>query len=291
MRRVENPADRSRERGKPLISLDCRLVRADHLPMKVVSKLKNLAFVASVNLILAITSFLCFVFPRFSPWGRRLIPVTFIILILTGILFLRDVWRSGSRTRALLALGLCLPVLALYGILMVWEGPLYVGVKPGTPMRFQVRGPSGFFGLEIYGPDHHLVEWTSDDIGFVWGLAWNKSPAFPPMDSEFSYGELPAGFAQKTSELGPASLPVLDATATYTLVVQPAMGMPEYYSLHDGLIGKYEADPSVCWGALAVDGRTPATVRVDCVTHKPLPMSQRARDRLQAYQEHRLPYF
>lgn len=262
-----------------------------HLTMKLPPKLGNSALVAFANLFLAFIAFLSFMFPRFSLWGRSLVPVTFLVLIVTAILLLRDVWRSGTRMRALFALLLCLPVLAFYGILAVWEGPLYVRVKPGTPLRFDVRGPSGFHGLEIYGPNHHLAEWTSDDIGFVWGFVWNRQPAFPPMDSEFSYGELPVGFAQKIVPLGPVSPPVLDPTATYTLVIDPAMGMPEYYSLQGAQVGEYKADLSVCWGSLPVVGRTPATVRVDCVTRKPLPMSPRATDRLKAYQDHKLPYY
>lgn len=273
------------------MSLVSRGVPVHHLAMKVPSNLANSALVASVNLLLALTSFLCFIFPRFSDSGRRLIPVTFLILIVTAILFLRDVWRSGTRIRAILAFLLSLPVFAFYGILMVWEGPLYVAVKPGTPIRFHIQGPSGFHGLEIYGPDHRLAEWTGDDIGFVWGFAWSKAHSFPPMELEFSYAELPLGFAQKAVPPGPASPPPLDPAVTYTLCVQPGMGMPEYYSLHGAQIGEYRADPSVCWGALAVKGRSPATVRVDCVTRRPLPMSQRAIDRLKAYQERKLPYF
>ena len=273
------------------MSLDYRAMPVHHLSMKVAPKLENSACVASVNLLLALTSFLCFTFPRFSDWGRRLIPVTFLILTVTAILLLRDIWRSGTRIRALFAFLLSLPVLAFYGILMVWEGPLYVAVEPGTPVRFRIQGPSGFHGLEIYGPDHRLAEWTDDDIGFVWGFAWTRPHSFPPMELAFFYAELPVGFAQKTVPLGSMSPPPLDPTVTYTLCVQPGMGMPEYYSLHGAQIGEYKADPSVCWGTITVEGRSPATVRVDCVTRKPLPMSQRATDRLKAYQERKLPYF
>jgi len=256
-----------------------------HSGVKLGSKLLNSALVASVNLLLAISAFLSFTFPRFSAWGFGLIPLTFLILIITGLLVLRDLWKAGTRLRAVFAVLLCLPVLMLYGILTVWEGPLYVEARAATPLKFRIQGPAGFHGLEIYGPDHQQAEWTSDDIGLVWRLVWADSQRFPPVKVEFPYGAPPVGF------VGPTSPPPLDPNLTYTLRVQPSMGMPEYFSLHGAQITKYTPDPKACWGVLPVSNRTPATVRVDCVTGKPLPMSQRALDRLKGYQERGIPSF
>lgn len=88
--------------------------------------------------------------------------------------------------------------------------------------------------------------------------------------------------------------PPLDPNVTYTVVVQPAMGMPEYFTLRDRSLTKAEDEyvTSVCWGPLSVPGRSdPAYVRVDCETKKPLGMSERGQARLKAYQEKRLVYY
>ena len=112
------------------------------------------------------------------------------------------------------------------------------------------------------------------------------------MSLRFAYGTLPAGYAQRAPLTG--SVPPLDANAAYTVVIQPALGMPEYFTLQGGSLTKAggEYATSVCWGPLSVPGRSdPAYVRVDCETKKVLPMSERAQARLKAYQEKRLVYY
>jgi hypothetical protein len=259
--------------------------------VKLGSKLENSALVASVNLLLAIAAFLSFIFPRFSGWGLGLIPITVLILMIAGLLILRDLWKTGTRLRAVFAVLLCLPVVMLYMILAVWEGPLYVVAEVTAPLRLRIQGPAGVHGLEIYGPDHQQAEWTDDDVGLVWRFEWSDSRRFPPMKVDFSYGQPPAGFDQKIVPPGSMSPPPLDPNLTYTLLVQPGMGMPEYFSLHGGQITRSKPDPKICWGGLTVPDRAPAIVRVDCVTRKSLPMPQRALDRLKAYQERRIPFY
>ena len=258
--------------------------------MKRVLRYTNSATVASINLLLGLAAFLCLLFPRFTDWGLKIISVTFFAVILTAILFLRDLWNSGSRLRALAGLLLSLPMLLLYGLLAVWEGPLYVTTKGEAPIMFRVQGAAGFHGFEIYGPDTRRAEWTSDEVGFIWGFAWESPRQFPPMKLEFSCGTVPRGFQEKKSMLAVALL-VLDPEVTYTLHLQPAMGMPEYYSLHGSQIAEYKPDLTVCWGSLPVGGRPPATVRVDCATRKPLPMSRRGMDRIRDYQQGKLVFF
>ena len=110
------------------------------------------------------------------------------------------------------------------------------------------------------------------------------------MRLRFAYGTSPHGYSQKAPLLGEAASP-LDPNVNYTVVVQPAMGMPEYFTLHHGSLTKAEDEyaASVCWGPLNVpERRDPAYVRVDCQTKKPLPMSERGQARLKAYQEKRV---
>jgi hypothetical protein len=156
---------------------------------------------------------------------------------------------------------------------------------------FQLRGAAGVHGFEIYGPDRRLAEWTGDDIGFLWGFAWDEPSKFPPVNLEFSYGIVPPGFQGRMSSLGVHDALPLDSNLVYTLHVQPAEGMPEYYSLHGSQIAPYKPDPTICWGSMPVEGRPSATVRVDCNTQKPLPMTPRAMERLKAYGEQKLPFF
>jgi hypothetical protein len=259
--------------------------------VKLGSKFTNSALVASVNLFLAVVVFLSFMFPRFANWGFGLVPVTVTLLVIAGCFFVRDLWKAGTRLRAVFALLLSLPVVALYMMLAVWEGPLYVSVTAAMPPRFCVQGPSGLQGLEIYGPDRQRAEWIGDDIGLIWGFEWTNAKRFPPKQVEFSYGQTPAGFGQEAA-LGEHPTPsLLDPNLTYMLSVSPGMGMPENFLLVGTQLTPYKPDPKVCWGQLLVLNRPAATVRVDCITRKPLPMSQRANDRLKAYQEGRIPFF
>jgi hypothetical protein len=70
------------------------------------------------------------------------------------------------------------------------------------------------------------------------------------------------------------------------------MGGPQYVSLRGGSLAEYKPNPEVCWGDIKVPERTePATVRVDCKTQKPLPMSERAKERLKAYREKRIVFY
>jgi hypothetical protein len=155
--------------------------------------------------------------------------------------------------------------------------------------QFKIDGAAGFYGLKIYSPEHSKAEWLEDDIGLVWSLEWQRRDVFPPMRSRFAYGILPAGYSQKTPPIGVA--PALNPDVTYTVVVDPAMGSPEYFTLRDGSLTKAqdEFSTSVCWAFLPVPGRKdPAYLRVDCETKKPLGMSERGQARLKAYQENRL---
>lgn len=176
-----------------------------------------------------------------------------------------------------------------FGLLSVWEGPLYVSVT-GSPLpEFQIDGAAGFYGLQIYSQEHSKAEWREDDIGLVWSLEWQRRNVFPPMRLRFGYGILPIGYSQKAPLIGVA--PALNPEVTYTVVIQPAMGTPEYFTLHGKSLVKADDEytSSVCWAPLSVPGRTDsAYVRVDCETKKPLPMSQRGQARLKAYQERRL---
>jgi hypothetical protein len=244
------------------------------------------------NLILATVAF-AMLFTRFSGTGISLVKFVFLGLVITLILSIRDLWRANTRAWGFLALLLCLPVLTFFGILTVWEGPLYVAAIGVSPVQFRIDGAAGFHGLAIYSPEHRKAEWQGDEIGLVWSLDWQRRDKFPPMKVRFAYGILPTDFSQKTPPSNGAP-PALDPEATYTVVIQPAMGIPEYFSLHGNSLVKAENEfgPDVCWGALPVASqRSPAYVRVDCGTKKFLPMSQRAQERLKAYQEKRIVFY
>jgi hypothetical protein len=244
------------------------------------------------NLILATTAF-AMLYTRFSGTGISLVKFVFLGLGVTLILSIRDLWRVSTRMWGFLALLLCLPVLMFFGILTVWEGPLYVAATGVSPVEFRIDGAAGFYGLAIYSPEHRKAEWQGDEIGLVWSFDWHRHDKFPPMKVRFQYGILPTGFSQKTP-LSNAAPPALDPEATYTVVVRPGMGLPEYFTLHINLLVKTENEfgPDVCWGAIPVAGqRGPAYVRVDCSTKKSLPMSQRAQERLKAYQEKRIVFY
>jgi hypothetical protein len=88
--------------------------------------------------------------------------------------------------------------------------------------------------------------------------------------------------------------PLYDSDVTYTVVVQPAMGTPEYFTLRGKSLIKAEGEYAtlVCWAPLSVPGRSdPAYVRMDCQTKKLLAMSERGQTRIKAYQEKRLVYY
>jgi hypothetical protein len=244
------------------------------------------------NLALATITFVALYTVRFSGVGILLLKLVFVSLAGTVVFSIRDLFRSGSRWRGFIALLLCLPVLFLFGLLSIWEGPLFVSVSNSAVPRFKIDGAAGFYGLKIYNPEHSKAEWLEDDIGLVWSLEWQRQDVFPPTRSRFAYGILPAGYSQRTPPIGAA--PALNPEVTYTVVVDPAMGSPEYFTLRDGSLTKAENEfsTSVCWAYLPVPGRKdPAYLRVDCETKKPLAMSERGQARLKAYQENRLSHY
>jgi len=126
-----------------------------------------------------------------------------------------------------------------YGILMVWEGPLHVSLTGSPFPEFQIDGAAGFYGLQIYGPEHRKAEWRGDDIGVVWSFDCQRRDRFPPMRLRFAYGVLPTGYSQK-APLSGAVPPVLDPEVSYTVAVQPAMGMPEHFTLQGRSLSKAE---------------------------------------------------
>jgi len=242
------------------------------------------------NLTLTTITFVALDTVRFSGIGVWLLKFIFVGFLGCIIFSIRDLLRNNTRARGFFALLLCLPVLMFYGILMVWEGPLYVSLT-GSPLpEFQIDGPAGFYGLQIYGPEHQKAEWRGDDLGLVWSFGWQRRDRFPPMRLRFAYGVLPTGYLQE-SPLSGAVPPALDPEVNYTVVVHPAMGTPIHFTLHGRSLSKAEDEcaAAVCWAPLSVPGRSdPAYVRVDCETKRYLPMSQRGQDRLKAYQEKRL---
>ena len=210
----------------------------------------------------------------------------------TGALSIRDLCSAKTRGRGLLALLLCIPILLFFGILTVWEGPLQVSVTGAEPIQFKIDGLSGFHGVSVYSLEHQKAEWLDDEIGLMWSIGWRQR-RFPPMQVQFAYGALPPGYTQETPPLHTVP-PALSPESTYTIVVSPGMGMPEYFTLHGDSLTKSnnEFGEDVCWGQLNVSGRNnPASVRVDCGTHQFLPMSPRAEDRLKAYREKRILFY
>jgi hypothetical protein len=244
------------------------------------------------NLAFATITFVAFYTVRFSGIGVWLVKFVFVGFLGTVAFSIRDLWRSKTRGQGFIALLLCLPVLMFFGLLTVWEGPLYVSVTGSPVPKFQIDGAAGFHGLQIYAPEHSNAEWRGDDVGLVWGFAWQRRDKFPPMRLRFAYGILPTGYSQEAPLTGVA--PALDPEVTYTVVVQPAMGMPEYFTLHGRALIKAENEyaTAVCWAPLSVPGRSdPAYVRADCETKTPLLMSPRGQGRLKAYQEKRVVYY
>jgi hypothetical protein len=254
-----------------------------------VGRLTNSLFASALTFCLGAAAFLCFVYPRFTYYGLTLSALIALLLVADAVLVLRDLWRPTTRARGIVAIWLYLPVLLLFGLMMQWEGPLYVAVEEGRGQTFQVRGLAGFCGLDVYSPEHNKAEWLGDDIGLVWSI--EAHPQHWTTGSEFSYGSAPSGFKQTTPASG-ASPPPLDPDVTYALEVGRCMGGPEYYSLHGLSLAKSQSDPTVCWGDLKVaERRQPARVRVDCTTHQPFPMSERARERLKAYQQGKVVWY
>jgi hypothetical protein len=252
-------------------------------------KLSNSFLWALANLALATISFIALYTVRFSGIGIWLVKFVFVGLLGTFVFSLVDLCRRKSRMQGFLALLLCLPILAFFGILTVWEGPLYVAVSDSQIPEFQVDGAAGFHGLRIYGPEHSNAEWLTDDIGLVWSFNWQRHDRFPRMRIRFAYGVVPADYSQDAPLAGTA--PRLDPSVPYTLVVQPAMGMPEFFILRGGALTKARSEygAAVCWAPVSVPERhDTADVRVDCQTKKPLTMSQRGQDRLRAYKEKRI---
>jgi hypothetical protein len=169
-----------------------------------------------------------------------------------------------------------------------WEGPLYVAVK-GNPPTLQISGLAGFCGFEVYSPEHDKAEWHEDNIGLIW--SFNHGFRYFPITAEFTYGVVPSGFVQ-TTPANNISPPPLDPALTYKLVVGRCMGGPQYLSLQGLELAQYKPNPDACWGELKVPERKkPAYVRVDCKTGEPLPMSERAEQRLKAYRENRIPFY
>lgn len=81
----------------------------------------------------------------------------------------------------------------------------------------------------------------------------------------------PLAICKKTPSVPPA----LNADSTYTVVVNPGMGPPEYFTLRGNPLVKSsnEYGDDVCWGQLNVPGQNnPASVRVDCKSGQFLPM-------------------
>ena len=251
-------------------------------------KLTNSLLISAVNLVFGVAAFVSFIFPRFTNVGGKLCLLILLLAVVDVILVLRDLFRRGSRARAIVAVLLWLPILFLFAMIMQWEGPLYVAAS-GNPPVFRVRGLAGVCEVEIYGPGQEKAEWFGDEIGLLWSI--NHVARFP-FEANFKYGEVPPGFAQKGTPSGTSPPPPLDPDVAYKLVLGRCMGGPQYLSLRDDNITEYKPNPNVCWGELKVPERqNPAYVRVDCKTREPLPMSNRAAERLREYRENRIPFY
>jgi hypothetical protein len=252
-----------------------------------ISKVPSSLVIAVVNIALAALAFTLFIIPRFTAIGGLLSFLTLLLLILDVVLVLRDLWRSGTRIRAVFAVLLWLPIFFLFLMILQWEGPLYVAVEHDPP-HFQMRGLSMFCGLRIYGPEQQNPEWFGDDVGLIWAIQYNSGPH--PVEANFSYGDVPTGFVQRIPSGKPTT--PLDPNVNYKLAVDRCMGGPQEFTLRGSAITEYKSNPNVCWGNLKVPERSSTVwVRADCNTHQPLPMSDRARERLKAYQENRIPFY
>jgi hypothetical protein len=201
-------------------------------------------------------TFLALYIVRFSGIGIWLVKFVFLGLLGTVLFSIRDFCRSKTRGRSFLAFLLCLSVLMFFGLLTVWEGPLYGSVGGSSTPEFQVDGASGFHGIEIYGPEHSNAEWHGDDIGLIGSFDWQSPDKFPPMQLRFTYPTLPRGYSQKAPLVD--ATPALDPNATYTVVIRPAMSMPEYFTLHGEALTKAQNEYAapVCWAPRSVPGRS-----------------------------------
>lgn len=250
-------------------------------------KFTNSLSVAAVNALLAAVAFVLFAFPRFTNIGHNICLLILLLLIIDIVLVLRDLLRSGTRGRAIVAVLLWLPIFFLWAMIMQWEGPLYVAATGDQPV-FQMRGLAGLCGVDIYDTERQRAEWPSDDIDLLWSISHKMRF---PFEAKFKYGEVPSGFAQVTPPDG-TSPPPLKVNVTYELVLRRCMGGPQYLSLNGDSISEYKSDPNVCWGELKLPERqNPAYVRVDCKTRQPLAMSKRAAERLKAYRDNRIPFY
>jgi len=226
-------------------------------------------------------------FPRFTNLGGYLCLVIFLLLAIDFVFVLRDLLRSGTRIRALVALLLWLPLLFLFLMINQWEGPLYAAAK-GNPPVFEARGLAGLCGVDLYGPEQDSAEWYGDNIGLIWSV--DHTLRFP-FEAQFHYGEIPSGFQQTTPAFN-VTPPPLDPNVTYKLVLNRCMGGPQYLSLRGDFISEYTPNSNACWGELKIPERqNSAFVRVDCKTRQPLPMSKRAAERLKEYREGRIPFY
>jgi hypothetical protein len=167
-----------------------------------------------VNAGFAAVAFVSFVFPRFTNVGGKLCLLILLLVVVDIGLVLRDLFRSGTRVRAVIAVLLWLPIVFLFAMIMQWEGPLYVAAS-GNPPMFKARGLAGLCGVDIYGPEQENAEWYGDDIGLLWSI--NHTVRFP-FEAKFKYGEVPSGFAQ-VAPGGKMSPPPLDPNVTYKLVI------------------------------------------------------------------------
>jgi hypothetical protein len=58
------------------------------------------------------------------------------------------------------------------------------------------------------------------------------------------------------------------------------------------VISEFKPNPNECWGDLKVPERkASAWVRVDCRTRQPIPLSERAKQRLDAYRTNQIPFY
>jgi hypothetical protein len=252
-------------------------------------KMANSLLVSVINTGLVGVIFACLMYPRFTNFGRSLALAMVVLLIIDVVLVARDLWRSGTRLRAVGAIALWIPIWFLASMIDVWEGPLYAWAK-GNPPQFEIRGAAAFCGLEVYGPEHEKAEWSGDDIGLIWRLDHADKRHFP-VSVDFRYGEVPTGFEQgfPASTAPPAAL---NPAITYKMVVERCMGGAQSFSLRGHALTDYKPNSNVCWGELKVPERpVPAWVRTDCKTKQPIPMSQRAKQRLEEYRQNRIPFY
>jgi hypothetical protein len=90
-------------------------------------------------------------FPRFTKWAQLLALLIVILAAIDVVLVLRDLWRSGTRLRAVGAIVLWLPLFFLISMVDVWEGPSppqpagsrhivkYVELLPSVVQKFTAR--------------------------------------------------------------------------------------------------------------------------------------------------------